>query len=146
MVTSGVRVAIAAWTASRISGCGNRSMTASTSASTSASGRADRALGHDEAHAGKVGQAAKPGRTIRCRVDANHFIDTAGDEIGDRRPALQAEASENRDLHAGSLRSSDQQPSGRLTHLLQDAMTTKVSLRTTSPGSPAPGISSLVTR
>jgi hypothetical protein len=49
-------------------------------------------------------------------------------------------------LRAGGSTPSDQQPSGKLTHLLHDAMTTKVSLRTISPNSPTPGISSLVMR
>ena len=94
---------------------------------------------------GEVGQAGEPGRRRPAAVSTQTTSSTpAGDEIGDRRPALQAEAPENGDFHAGSLRAggstlSDQQPSGRLTHLLHEAMTTKVSLRTIFPRIADPG-------
>ena len=118
-MTSGVRVSIAACTASRISGCGNRSMTASTSVSTSASAVPIAPFGTTKRT--RLRSARPPSRsgTVRRGIDADDLFDTgAGDEIGDRRPALQAEAAENRDLHAGSLRAgasrlSDQQPSGQ---------------------------------
>ena len=111
----------------------------------------DRPFRDNETNAAEIGQAGEPRRAVRLGVDAHHFVEPAGDEIGDRRPPLQAETSENRDLHAGSLRAggsalSDQHPSGKLTHLLHEAMTTKVSLRVISPTSPTPGISSLVMR
>ena len=105
MVTSGVRVSIAASTASRISGQRQQIDGGVDAPHHIRERRANRAFGNDKADAAEIGQTGEPGSTFRGRVEADHLFDVrAGDEIGDRRPPLQAEAAENRDLHAGSLR------------------------------------------